>query len=154
MRYFVMFFRMFTVFLLILSTNIEAKEKLLTGEEIAKNYKLLQSLSIPAEYDNGMVLTMYAQIYKIDATQCVIVSRLDNESNFGGYESIVYFKNGTMLRSSQQEFASIFLDDEAKVKSKKVKYRNYLNGKDIQQELKKDFIEYRKKFNKNTLNQC
>ena len=149
-----MFFRMFTVFLLILSTNIEAKEKLLTGEEIAKNYKLLQSLSIPAEYDNGMVLTMYAQIYKIDATQCVIVSRLDNESNFGGYESIVYFKNGTMLRSSQQEFASIFLDDEAKVKSKKVKYRNYLNGKDIQQELKKDFIEYRKKFNKNTLNQC
>ena len=59
-----------------------------------------------------------------------------------------------MLRSSQQEFASIFLDDEAKVKSKKVKYRNYLNGKDIQQELKKDFIEYRKKFNKNTLNKC
>ena len=84
----------------------------------------------------------------------MIVSRLDNESNFGGYESIVYFKNGTMLRSSQQEFASIFLDDEAKVKSKKVKYRNYLNGKDIQQELKKDFIEYRKKFNKNTLNKC
>lgn len=103
----------------------------------------MQSLSIPAEYDNGMVLTMSAHIYKIDATQCVIVSRLDNESNFGGYESIVYFKNGTMLRSSQQEFASIFLDDEAKVKSK-VKYRNYLNGKDIQQELKKDFIEYRK----------
>ena len=149
-----MFFRIFTVFLLILSTNIEAKEKLLTGEEIAKSYKPLQSLSIPAEYDNGMVLTMSAQIYKIDATQCVIVSRLDNESNFGGYESIVYFKNGTMLRSSQQEFASIFLDDEAKVKSKKVKYRNYLNGKDIQQELKKDFIEYRKKFNKNTLNKC
>ena len=149
-----MFFRIFTVFLLILSTNIEAKEKLLTGEEIAKSYKPLQSLSIPAEYDNGMVLTMSAHIDKIDATQCVIVSRLDNESNFGGYESIVYFKNGTMLRSSQQEFASIFLDDEAKVKSKKVKYRNYLNGKDIQQELKKDFIEYRKKFNKNTLNKC
>ena len=38
--------------------------------------------------------------------------------------------------------------------SLKVKYRNYLNGKDIQQELKKDFIEYRKKFNKNTLNKC
>mgnify|MGYP000845441117 FL=1 len=149
-----MFFRIFTVFLLILSTNIEAKEKLLTGEEIAKSYKPLQSLSIPAEYDNGMVLTMSAHIYKIDATQCVIVSRLDNESNFGGYESIVYFKNGTMLRSSQQEFASIFLDDEAKVKSKKVKYRNYLNGKEIQEELKKDFIEYRKKFNKNTLNKC
>ena len=149
-----MIFRIFTVFLLIFSTNIEAKEKLLTGEEIASSYKLLQSLNIPTEYDNGMVLTMYAHIYKIDATQCVIVSRLDNESNFGGYESIAYFKKGKMLRSSQQEFASIFLDDGAKVKSKKVKYRNYLNGKDIQQELKEDFIQYRKKFNKNTLSNC
>ena len=149
-----MIFRIFTVFLLIFSTNIEAKEKLLTGEEIASSYKLLQSLNIPTEYDNGMVLTMYAHIYKIDATQCVIVSRLDNESNFGGYESIAKFKKGKMLRSSQQEFASIFLDDGAKVKSKKVKYRNYLNGKDIQQELKEDFIQYRKKFNKNTLSNC
>lgn len=147
-------FKILVLLFFFFSLRVEAQVKLLTGDEITKNFKLLQSLSIPAEYDNGMVLTMSAHIYKIDATQCVIVSRLDNESNFGGYESIVYFKNGTMLRSSQQEFASIFLDDEAKVKSKKVKYRNYLNGKDIQQELKKDFIEYRKKFNKNTLNQC
>ena len=148
------FLRVITIFLLILSTNIEAKEKLLTGEEIANTYKVLQSLSIPTEYDNGIVLTMYAHIYKIDDTQCVIVSRLDNESNFGGYESVVYFKKGTMLRSSQQEFASIFLDDDAKVKSKKVKYRNYLNGKDIQKELIEDFIQYRKYLSRNTLKEC
>ena len=101
-----------------------------------------------------MVLTMYAHIYKINVTQCIIVSRLDNESNFGGYESIVYFKKGIMLRSSQQEFASIFLDDDAKIKSDQIKYGNYLNGKEVQIGLKEDIIEYRKKFNKKTLAVC
>lgn len=145
---------MFTICLLILSTNIEAKEKLYSGIEIENKYELLQSMTIPAVYDNGMVLTMYAHIYKIDATQCVIVSRLDNESNFGGYEDIIYFKKGIMLRSSNQSFFSIFLDDEAKIKSKKIKYGDFLNGKEVQLGLKEDFIEYRKKFNKNTLNKC
>ena len=104
-----------------ITINVKAKENLLTGEEISKKYKVVQSLNIPANYDNGMVLTMYAHIYKINVTQCVIVSRLDNESNFGGYESIVYFKKGIMLRSSQQEFASIFLDDDASQSSTSVR---------------------------------
>lgn len=91
-----------------ITINTKTKENLLTGEEISKKYKVVQSLNIPANYDNGMVLTMYAHIYRINVAQCVIVSMLDNESNFGGYESIVYFKKGIMLRSSQQEFASIF----------------------------------------------
>lgn len=137
-----------------ITINVKAKENLLTGEEISKKYKVVQSLNIPANYDNGMVLTMYAHIYKINVTQCVIVSRLDNESNFGGYKSIVYFKKGIMLRSSQQEFASIFLDDDAKIKSDQIKYGNYLNGKEVQIGLKEDFIEYRKKFNKKTLAVC
>jgi hypothetical protein len=97
---------------------------------------------------------MYAHIYRINVAQCVIVSMLDNESNFGGYGSIVYFKKGVMLRSSQQDFASIFLDDDAKIKSDQIKYVNYLNGKEIQIGLKEDFIEYRKKFNKKTLEEC
>ena len=59
-----------------------------------------------------------------------------------------------MLRSSKQSFFSIFLDDDAKIKSKKIEYSDYLNGKEVQQGLKEDFILYRKKMNKNTLNQC
>ena len=148
-----MFFRMFILFLLVISTNIEAKEKLLTGVEIKKSYNFLQSMTIPAIYENGMVLTKYANIYIYD-NQCVIVSRLDNESNFGGYEDIIYFKKGIMLRSSKQSFFSIFLDDDAKIKSKSIKYSDFLNGKEVQQGLKEDFIEYRKKMNKNTLNKC
>ncbi|WP_151752240.1 hypothetical protein [Acinetobacter bereziniae] len=149
-----MILRVCIALMFFITTNVKAKENLLTGEEISKKYKVVQSLNIPANYDNGMVLTMYAHIYKINVTQCVIVSRLDNESNFGGYESIVYFKKGIMLRRSQQEFASIFLDDDAKIKSDQIKYGNYLNGKEVQIGLKEDFIEYRKKFNKKTLAVC
>ncbi|WP_445116373.1 hypothetical protein [Acinetobacter sp. WZC-1] len=148
-----MFLRVLTIFLFVVSTNIEAKEKLYSGVEIKKNYKLLQSMEIPAIYDNGMVLNKYARVYKMN-NQCVVVSRLDNESNFGGYEDIIYFKKGTMLRNSKQSFFSIFLDDDAKIKSKEIKYGDFLNGRDVQQGLKEDFIQYRKKFNKNTLNKC
>lgn len=148
------FIRLLMMIFFLVSLNVEAKQKLYMGEEIKKKYMLLQSINIPAEYDNGMVLTKYASLYKVDDQQCVIVSRLDNESNFGGYEDIIYFKKGIMLRSSKQSFFSIFLDDEAKVKSKKIKYSDYLNGKDVQQGLKEDFILYRKKFNKKTLSKC
>ncbi|WP_227515170.1 hypothetical protein [Acinetobacter sp. Root1280] len=101
-----------------------------------------------------MVLTKYANFYKADGGECIIVSRLDNESNFGGYEDVIYFKKRIMLRSSKQSFFSIFLDDDAKIKSKKIEYSDYLNGKEVQQGLKEDFILYREKMNKNTLNQC
>lgn len=148
-----MLLRIFIAFVFLISTNIEAKAKLFTGVEIKKSYKLLQSMTIPAIYENGMVLTKYANVYKID-NQCVIVSKLDNESNFGGYEDIIYFKKGIMLRSSKQSFFSIFLDDDAKIKSKLVKYGDFLNGKEVQQGLKEDFIQYRKKFNKSTLSKC
>ena len=148
------FFRLLTIVFFLISTNVEAKQKLYTGEEIAKTYKLLQSITIPAIYENGVVLTKYANFYKADGGECIIVSRLDNESNFGGYEDVIYFKKRIMLRSSKQSFFSIFLDDDAKIKSKKIKYSDYLNGKDVQQGLKEDFILYRKKMNKNTLNQC
>lgn len=148
-----MVLKFFIALAFIISTNIEAKERLFTGVEIKNKYKLLQSMTIPAIYDNGMVLTKYASIYKID-NQCIIVSRLDSESNFGGYEDIIYFKRGIMLRSSKQSFFSIFLDDEAKIKSKSIKYGDFLNGKEVQQGLKEDFIQYRKKFNKNTLREC
>ncbi|KAF1020753.1 MAG: hypothetical protein GAK29_03554 [Acinetobacter bereziniae] len=137
-----------------ITINVNAKDNLLTGEEISKKYKVVQSLNIPANYDNGMVLTMYAHIYRINVAQCVIVSRFDNESNFGGYESIVYFKKGIMLSSSKQSFFSIFLDDDAKIKSDQIKYGDYLNGKEVQVGLKEYFIEYRKKFNKKTLAVC
>lgn len=148
-----MILKVFVALVFFITTSIEAKEKLLTGEEIASSYKLLQSMTIPAVYDNGMVLTRYAGIYKIN-NQCAIVSRLDNESNFGGYEDVIYFKKGIMLRSSTQSFFSIFLDDDAKIKSKSIKYSDFLNGKEVQQGLKEDFIQYRKKFNKNTLKEC
>ncbi|WP_335954738.1 hypothetical protein [Acinetobacter guillouiae] len=148
------FFRLLTIVFFLISTNVEAKQKLYTGEEIAKTYKLLQSITIPAIYENRVVLTKYANFYKADGGECIIVSRLDNESNFGGYEDVIYFKKRIMLRSSKQSFFSIFLDDDAKIKSKKIKYSDYLNGKEVQQGLKEDFILYRKKMNKNTLNQC
>ena len=148
-----MILRIFIVCILLISTNIEAKVRSFTGVEIKKNYKLLQAMTIPAIYENGMVLTKYAGVYKVD-DQCVIVSRLDNESNFGGYEDVIYFKRGIMLRSSKQSFFSIFLDEDAKIKSKSIKYSDFLNGKEVQQGLKEDFIQYRKKFNKNTLNKC
>lgn len=148
-----MVLKFFIALAFIIGTNIEAKERLFTGVEIKNKYKLLQSMTIPAIYDNGMVLTKYASVYKID-NQCIIVSRLDNESNFGGYEDIIYFKRNIMLRSSKQSFFSIFLDDEAKIKSKSIKYGDFLNGKEVQQGLKEDFIQYRKKFNKNTLREC
>ncbi|MFW1642477.1 hypothetical protein [Acinetobacter guillouiae] len=148
------FFRLLTIVFFLISTNVEAKQKLYTGEEIAKTYKLLQSITIPAIYENRVVLTKYANFYKTDGGECIIVSRLDNESNFGGYEDVIYFKKRIMLRSSKQSFFSIFLDDDAKIKSKKIKYSDYLNGKEVQQGLKEDFILYRKKMNKNTLNQC
>ncbi len=148
-----MILRIFIVCILLISTNIEAKVRSFTGVEIKKNYKLLQAMTIPAIYENGMVLTKYASVYKVD-DQCVIVSRLDNESNFGGYEDVIYFKRGIMLRSSKQSFFSIFLDEDAKIKSKSIKYSDFLNGKEVQQGLKEDFIQYRKKFNKNTLNKC
>lgn len=148
------FFRLLTIVFFLISTNVEAKQKLYTGEEIAKTYKLLQSITIPAIYENRVVLTKYANFYKADGGECIIVSRLDNESNFGGYEDVIYFKKRIMLRSSKQSFFSIFLDDDAKIKSKKIEYSDYLNGKEVQQGLKEDFILYRKKMNKNTLNQC
>lgn len=136
------------------NTNIGVKQKLPTGDELAKNYKLLQSMTIPAIYEDGMELPKYANLYKVDNKQCVIVSRLDNESRFGGYEDVIYFKNKIMLRSSKQSFFSIFLDEDATIKSKKVKYSDYLNGKDVQQGLKEDFILYRKKMSKKTLSNC
>ena len=148
-----MILRIFIACIFLISTNIEAKVKSFTGVEIKKSYKLLQAMTIPAIYENGMVLTKYASVYKVD-DQCVIVSRLDNESNFGGYEDVIYFKRGIMLRSSKQSFFSIFLDDDAKIKSKSIKYGDFLNGKEVQQGLKEDFIQYRKKFNKNTLSKC
>lgn len=136
------------------NTNIGVKQQLPTGDELAKNYKLLQSMTIPAIYEDGMALTKYANLYKIYEKHCVIVSRLDNESSFGGYEDVIYFKNKIMLRSSKQSFFSIFLDEDATIKSKKVKYSDYLNGKDVQQGLKEDFILYRKKMSKKTLSNC
>jgi hypothetical protein len=148
-----MILRIFIACIFLISTNIEAKVRSFTGVEIKKSYKLLQAMTIPAIYENGMVLTKYASVYKVD-DQCVIVSRLDNESNFGGYEDVIYFKRGIMLRSSKQSFFSIFLDDDAKIKSKSIKYGDFLNGKEVQQGLKEDFIQYRKKFNKNTLSKC
>jgi len=148
-----MILRIFIACILLISTNIEAKVRSFTGLEIKQNYKLLQVMTIPAIYENGMILTKYASVYKVD-DQCVIVSKLDNESNFGGYEDVIYFKRGIMLRSSKQSFFSIFLDEDAKIKSKSIKYSDFLNGKEVQQGLKEDFIQYRKKFNKNTLNKC
>ena len=148
-----MILRIFIACIFLISTNIEAKVRSFTGVEIKKSYKLLQAMTIPAIYENGMVLTKYASVYKVD-DQCVIVSRLDNESNFGGYEDVIYFKRGIMLRSSKQSFFSIFLDEDAKIKSKSIKYGDFLNGKEVQQGLKEDFIQYRKKFNKNTLSKC
>lgn len=147
-------FRLLIIMSFAVCTNTEAKPKLYSGEEIAKNYKLLQSMTIPAIYEDGMELPKYANLYKVDNKQCVIVSRLDNESRFGGYEDVIYFKNKIMLRSSKQSFFSIFLDEDATIKSKKIKYSDYLNGKDVQQGLKEDFILYRKKMSKKTLSNC
>lgn len=148
------FTRLIILLTLLLTTSVEANRKYPNGEEIKNNYKVLGSINISAKYENGMILIKYADIYKINGEQCVIVSRLNNESNFGGYEDIIYFKNRVMLKSSKRSFYSIFLDEDAKIKSDQIKYGDYLNGKDVQIGLKEDFIEYRKKFNKKTLAAC
>lgn len=148
------FTRLIILLTILVTTSVEANRKYPSGEEIKNNYKILDSMNISAKYENGMILIKYADIYKINETQCVIVSRLNNESNFGGYEDIIYFKNRIMLRSSKQSFYSIFLDEDAKVKSDQIKYGDYLNGKEVQIGLKEDFMEYRKKFNKKTKRVC
>lgn len=148
------FTRLIILLTILVTTSVEANRKYPSGEEIKNNYKILDSMNISAKYENGMILIKYADIYKINETQCVIVSRLNNESNFGGYEDIIYFKNRIMLRSSKQSFYSIFLDEDAKIKSDQIKYGDYLNGKEVQMGLKEDFMEYRKKFNKKTKRVC
>lgn len=148
------FTRLMILLTILVKTSVEANRKYPSGEEIKNNYKILDSMNISAKYENGMILIKYADIYKINGKQCVIVSRLNNESNFGGYEDIIYFKNRVMLKSLKRSFYSIFLDEDAKIKSDQIKYGNNLNGKEVQIGLKEDFIEYRKKFNKKTLAAC
>lgn len=148
------FARLMILLTILVTTSVEANRKYPSGEEIKNNYKILDSMNISAKYENGMILIKYADIYKINGKQCVIVSRLNNESNFGGYEDIIYFKNRVMLKSLKRSFYSIFLDEDAKIKSDQIKYGNNLNGKEVQIGLKEDFIEYRKKFNKKTLAAC
>lgn len=79
---------------------------------------------------------------------------LNNESNFGGYEDVIYFKKNQMKSGYTRTFFSIFLDKEAIKKSKRVKYDELINDSETKNELYNDFKIYLKKMNKNTLNQC
>jgi hypothetical protein len=75
-----------------------------TGNQINNKFSSLQSLSIPYEYENGMILEKNAKVYKFKKNECVIVSILNNESNFGGYEDIIYFSNQKMKSGYTRSF--------------------------------------------------
>lgn len=124
------------------------------GEEINNNFKNLQAITIPFEYEDGRISDKNANIYKIKKNECVIVAILNNESNFGGYEDVIYFKKNTMNSGYTRTFFSIFLDKEATKKSTKVKYDELLDDSETKNELHDDFEKYLKKMNKNTFAQC
>ena len=79
-----------------------------TGNQINNKFSSLQSLSIPYEYENGMILEKNAKVYKFKKNECVIVSILNNESNFGGYEDIIYFSNQKMKSGYIQDLVFHF----------------------------------------------
>lgn len=125
-----------------------------TGVEISNKFNGLQSIIIPYEYEDGRISDKNATIYKMKNRECAIVAILNNESNFGGYEDVIYFSNKKMQLGYTRSFFSIFIDKEAKIKSKKINYDEFMNDFDTQSELRTDFIKYLKKMNKNTLNKC
>ncbi|MGE4316052.1 hypothetical protein [Acinetobacter sp.] len=125
-----------------------------TGEEINNKFKNLQVITIPFEYEDGRISDKNANIYKIKKNECVIVAILNNESNFGGYEDVIYFKKNKMHSGYTRTFFSIFLDKEATKKSTKVKYDELLDDSETKNELHDDFEKYLKKMNKNTRAQC
>lgn len=136
------------------SGGVYALDSSITGEEIKDKFNQLQSISIPYEYENGVVLEKNAKIYQLKNGECAIVAILNNESNFGGYEDIIYFSNKSFKLGYTRSFFSIFLDHEATKKSDKVKYDEFITDNDTQKELQGDFMSYLKQMNKNTLNKC
>ncbi|AOA59482.1 hypothetical protein [Acinetobacter larvae] len=140
---------------LFLSCDLFAAAPLsMQGEEIAQHYMPHQHFVIAAVYENDTVLPKHAQLYVLDAQHCVIVARLNNESGFGGYEDIIYFHHKKIIRATKRAFASIFLDDAAQQKSKKIRYRNYLQDKTVQQGLIADFQLYQKQMSAQSLAMC
>ena len=125
-----------------------------TGAEIINKFSKIQSITIPYEYEDGRISDKNATIYKMKNRECVIVAVLNNESNFGGYEDVIYFSNKKMQSGYTRSFFSIFIDKEATKKSKKINYDEFMNDFDTQSELRTDFIKYLKKMNKNTLSKC
>ena len=53
-----------------------------------------------------------------------------------------------------RSFFSTFIDKDATKKAKKIKYDEFTNDLDTQNELRTDFKTYIKKMDKNTLNKC
>lgn len=125
-----------------------------TGEEINNKFKKLQVITIPFEYEDGRISDKNVNIYKIKNNECVIVAILNNESNFGGYEDVIFFKKNKIYLGYTRTFFSIFLDKEATKKSTKVKYDELLDDSETENELQNDFKKYLKKMNKNTRAQC
>ena len=122
-----------------------------TAVEISNKFNELQSIIIPYEYEDGRISDKNAIIYKMKNNECAIVAVLNNESNFGGYEDVIYFSNKKMQSGYTRSFFYIFIDKEATKKSKKINYDEFMNDFDTQSELRTDFIKYLKKMNKNTL---
>ncbi|OBY73994.1 MULTISPECIES: hypothetical protein [Acinetobacter] len=125
-----------------------------TGSQITSKFNKLQSIVIPYEYENGVLSDKHATIYKMKNGECAIVAILNNESNFGGYEDVIYFSNKKMKSGYTRSFFSIFLDKEATKKSKNIKYDEFINDSDTQNELRTDLNNYLKKMNKSTLDKC
>jgi hypothetical protein len=134
--------------------NNQALAYTYTGTQINSKFNKLQSIIIPYEYENGMLSDKHATIYKMKNGECAIVAILNNESNFGGYEDVIYFSNKKMKSGYTRSFFSTFIDKEATKKAKKIKYDEFINDIDTQNELRTDFRSYLKKFNKNTFSKC
>ncbi|WP_445116372.1 hypothetical protein [Acinetobacter sp. WZC-1] len=125
-----------------------------TGVEISNKFNRLQSIIIPYEYEDGRISDKNATIYKMKNRECAIVAILNNESNFGGYEDVIYFSNKKMKSGYTRSFFSTFIDKDAMKKAKKIRYDEFMNDSDSQNELRIDFKNYLKQMNKNTLKSC
>ena len=125
-----------------------------TGVEINSKFNKLQHIIIPYEYEDGRISDKNATIYQMKNRECAIVAILNNESNFGGYEDVIYFSNKKIKSAYTRSFFSTFIDKAAMKKAKKIRYDEFMKDSDTQDELSSDFKNYLKQMNKNTLNKC
>ncbi|WP_445116377.1 hypothetical protein [Acinetobacter sp. WZC-1] len=126
-----------------------------TGEEINKKFKKIQESTLDFEAENdGAIYEDNISIYKIDKKLCVIISKIDGDSGVYGTERILYFNNLKYRSGYLNTFAYVFLNNDESKRTNKTKYIERINDSEVQKELNKDFMNYRKFLKESTLKSC